>query len=62
MSRVDEICHDNLKRTDIHKDFRLILTTDPSEGIPVSVVQNGVKVATYSTSGFKNTLLESLSS
>jgi dynein heavy chain len=39
-SIVDELQHDE----EVHEDFRLWLTSMPSEYFPVSVLQTGVKI------------------
>jgi len=41
---------EDLKRPDIHPEFRLFLTTGSSNTFPVSILQEGVKM-TVETSG-----------
>ncbi|NWU42756.1 DYH10 protein, partial [Hylia prasina] len=41
------------KITEPHEDFRLWLTTDPTEGFPIGILQNALKVVTEPPNGLK---------
>ncbi|KAF4798840.1 Dynein-1-alpha heavy chain, flagellar inner arm I1 complex [Turdus rufiventris] len=41
------------KITDPHEDFRLWLTTDPTEGFPIGILQKALKVVTEPPNGLK---------
>jgi dynein heavy chain, axonemal len=44
--------------TNVHKDFRLILTSMPSDYFPIPILQNSLKVTTEPPSGIKSNMLK----
>jgi len=51
-----------ISESEHHKDFRLFLTSMPSEHFPISVLQNSIKVTSEPPKGIKANLLGSVSS
>lgn len=57
MNTLDNIVQRLAGNTNIHDDFRLWLTTMPSDAFPISILQSGIRVTLEPPKGLKATLL-----
>lgn len=61
MPQLEKIVKDLQERDDIHSNFRLYLTSMPSEEVPVTILQNSLKLTSEPPRGLKENLKQSVS-
>lgn len=59
MKELDRICDEVVVPENTHVKFRMWLTSYPTKGFPVSILQNAVKMTNEPPKGLKNNLLRS---
>ncbi|RHW74065.1 dynein heavy chain [Trypanosoma brucei equiperdum] len=59
LSRIIENYSDSTAKMNLHAQYRLWLTSLPSETFPISILQNGVKLVQEPPKGLKSNLLQS---
>ncbi|KAL8272360.1 hypothetical protein Esti_003650 [Eimeria stiedai] len=52
--------HDTLRKQQVHQDFRLFLTCQPTKILPVGLVKQSIKITTESPSGIRESVMRCL--